>query len=63
LEKFGFLGSTAFAHLFGGRYDEASTWAEKAIHENPNFARLCLLPQQCLNGTNERGETVERLRQ
>ena len=27
----------AFAHFFAGRYDEASSWAEKALREDPNY--------------------------
>ena len=27
----------AFVHLCAGRYDEASSWAEKALLENPNY--------------------------
>jgi tetratricopeptide (TPR) repeat protein len=30
-------GATASAHFFAGRYDEASSWAEKALRENPNL--------------------------
>ena len=40
-ETYGFQGSTAFAHFFCGRHDEASAWAEKAIRENPNFLPVC----------------------
>jgi len=29
---------TAFAHAFAGRYDEAVSWATKALHEQPNWA-------------------------
>ena len=29
---------TAFAHAFAGRYDEAISWATKALHEQPNWA-------------------------
>jgi adenylate cyclase len=28
----------AFAHAFAGRYDEAISWATKALHEQPNWA-------------------------
>ena len=28
---------TAFAHAFAGRYDEAVSWAAKAVHEQPNW--------------------------
>src|SRR5262249_2440429 len=27
---------TAFAHFLAGRYAEASLWAQKALHEQPN---------------------------
>jgi tetratricopeptide (TPR) repeat protein len=27
-----------FAHAFAGRYDEAISWATKALHEQPNWA-------------------------
>ena len=30
-------GATASAHFFAGRYDEASSWADKALRENPNL--------------------------
>jgi tetratricopeptide (TPR) repeat protein len=28
----------AWAHFAAGRYEEASSWAEKALHESPNYA-------------------------
>ena len=28
---------TAFAHFFAGRYDDASSWAEKALREKPEY--------------------------
>jgi adenylate cyclase len=65
-EKFGFLGSTAYAHLFSGRYDEASTWAEKAIRENPNFLPVCVIAaaSNALTGRMKEAKTaLERLRQ
>jgi Flp pilus assembly protein TadD len=31
------LTGTAIAHLFAGRFDEASSWAEKALSEFPGF--------------------------
>jgi TolB-like protein len=34
---FGVHEGIAFAHLFTGRYDEAASWAEKAIRENPTW--------------------------
>jgi tetratricopeptide (TPR) repeat protein len=36
-EIYGFQGSTAFAHFFSGRYQEASSWAETAMRENANY--------------------------
>jgi tetratricopeptide (TPR) repeat protein len=30
-------GGLAFAHFIAGRYDEASSWAEKALRERPNY--------------------------
>ncbi len=33
-----FCAGTAFAHVFAGRYDEAISWATKALHEQPNWA-------------------------
>ena len=27
----------AFAHLFAGRYDDASSWAEKALGDKPDY--------------------------
>src|SRR5262249_24762262 len=33
-----FCTGMAFAHAFAGRYDEAVSWATKALHEQPNFA-------------------------
>jgi TolB-like protein/class 3 adenylate cyclase len=65
-ETFGFLGSTAYAHLFGGRYNEASTWAEKAIRENPNFLPVCIIAaaSNALTGRMKEARTaLERLRQ
>jgi TolB-like protein/tetratricopeptide (TPR) repeat protein len=29
--------TTALAHFFAGRYDEAASWAEKALREQPDF--------------------------
>jgi TolB-like protein/DNA-binding winged helix-turn-helix (wHTH) protein/tetratricopeptide (TPR) repeat protein len=28
---------TAFAHFLADRYDDASTWAQRALHEQPNY--------------------------
>ena len=37
LTYFAFTGM-AFAHAFAGRYDEALSWATKALHEQPKWA-------------------------
>ena len=34
----GMQAGTAFAHFLAGRYDEASSWAEKALWEQTNYA-------------------------
>ena len=34
---FGMQAVAAFAHYFAGRYDEASSWAEAALQDAPNF--------------------------
>jgi TolB-like protein/class 3 adenylate cyclase len=31
------LGAAAFAHLVAGRYDDASMWAERALHERAHY--------------------------
>jgi adenylate cyclase len=32
-----FCTGMGFAHAFAGRYDEAISWATKALHEQPNW--------------------------
>jgi len=32
------MGIICAAHFFAGRYDEASSWAEKGLRERPNWA-------------------------
>jgi len=36
-------GAVAFAHFLAGRYDEASSWAERALRERPDLL-LLLVP-------------------
>src|SRR5262245_370326 len=40
LDPLTYFASTgmAFAHAFAGHYDEAISWATKALHEQPNWA-------------------------
>ena len=33
----GFKSTLAAAHLFAGQYEEAVEWADRALHERPNF--------------------------
>ena len=58
-------GATASAHFFAGRYDEASSWAEKALRENPNLQqalRVCAA-SHALAGRLERArETIACMR-
>jgi hypothetical protein len=47
----------AAAHLFVGRYDEASSWAEKALRQRPNAAARHALLRQAMHspdGWNKR---------
>ncbi len=37
LEMYRMQGGMALAHLFAGRFDEASAWAEKALRDLPGF--------------------------
>ena len=36
-QMFGMRIAVAWAHFFSGRYDEAMSWAEAAVREQPNF--------------------------
>jgi TolB-like protein len=57
---------TAFAHFLGGRYDEASIWANKALREQPNYpaANRILAASNALAGhMNEAHEAMAHLRE
>jgi tetratricopeptide (TPR) repeat protein len=57
---------TAFAHMFAGRFDEASSWAEKAFCEEQNYrpAAVVKAASNALAGHLENaGRAMERLRQ
>jgi TolB-like protein/tetratricopeptide (TPR) repeat protein len=57
---------TAFAHFLAGRYDEASSWAKKALHEQPNYpaANRILAASHALAGQlMEAEQAMARLRQ
>jgi TolB-like protein/Tfp pilus assembly protein PilF len=57
-------GATASAHFFAGRYDEASSWAEKALRENPNLQQALRVSaaSHALAGRLKRArETIARM--
>ncbi len=57
---------TAFAHFLAGRYDEASGWANRALHEQPNYpaATRILAASNALAGhLSEAHEAMTRLRE
>jgi TolB-like protein/tetratricopeptide (TPR) repeat protein len=65
-EIYGFQGSTAYAHFFAGRLQEATTWAETAIRENANFLPVTAIAatSYALTGQIEKAKVaMERLRQ
>jgi TolB-like protein/Tfp pilus assembly protein PilF len=57
---------TAFAHMLAGRFDEASSWAERAFLEEPNYhpAAIVKAASNALAGrTNDAHYAMDRLRQ
>jgi adenylate cyclase len=59
-------GALATAHLFAGRYDEASLWAEKALRDQETYvpALRALAASKALAGRpKEAQKAMERLRQ
>jgi TolB-like protein len=57
---------TGFAHLLSGRFDDASSWAEKAFREEPNYlpAASVMAASHALAGRLEEArQAMERLRQ
>src|SRR5262245_56209207 len=71
LSPFDPLASTAqngiaWAHFFAGRYDEASSWAKKALQESPKYhsAMRILVASSALAGRLEDArKTMDRLRE
>jgi Flp pilus assembly protein TadD len=53
---YGMLGAAAYAHFLAGRYDMASSYAEKAMQENPTFmlAICCFAASNSLAGQPEK---------
>jgi adenylate cyclase len=59
-------GGMGFAHLFLGRYDEAVSWARKAIHEQPNWTaawRLAAVAYALSDRIVDAREAMARLRE
>ncbi len=57
---------TAFAHMLAGRFEEASSWAERAFREEPNYhpAAIVMAASNALAGRMEdAGYVMDRLRQ
>ena len=65
-ELFRMQAGTAMAHMFAGRFDAASSWAEKAFHGRPNFliAVSIIAASHALAGrTDEARRAMQHLRQ
>ena len=65
-EIYGVQGSTAFAHYFCGRDQEASLWAQRAMRENPNFlpvVAIAAASNAMAGRRSEARDAMERLRQ
>ena len=58
--------STARAHFFAGRYDEATTWAEKALREEPDHLgtiRIAAASNALAGRLAEANKAITRIRQ
>jgi TolB-like protein/Flp pilus assembly protein TadD len=65
-EMYRMQGGMAFAHLFAGRFDEASSWATKALRNLPSFLMVVAVvaASHALAGrTDEARRAVQQLRQ
>jgi tetratricopeptide (TPR) repeat protein len=52
-------GAMAYAHFLAGRYDMASSWAEKSMRDNPEFLLgICIFAAS--NALAGRGEPAEK---
>jgi tetratricopeptide (TPR) repeat protein len=64
-QMFGMEAALAWAHFFAGRYQEAMSWAEKAVREQSNyFPALSILAGSCSMAGREAEarSTLESLR-
>ena len=58
--------ATAFAHFLAGRYDDASSWAQRALQVRPSYPsaiRLAAASSALAGRPEEARQAVERLRQ
>jgi TolB-like protein/class 3 adenylate cyclase len=63
---FGMQNGMAAAHFLAGRYDEASSWAEKALREHPNYLpaiRMSAASLAFAGRLTEAQKTMARMRQ
>jgi tetratricopeptide (TPR) repeat protein len=63
---FGLQNGTAAAHFLAGRYDEASTWSDKALREHADFLpalRMAAASHACAGRMLEAQKTLARIRQ
>jgi TolB-like protein/tetratricopeptide (TPR) repeat protein len=56
---YGMQGAMAYAHFLASRYDEASSWAEKSMRDNPTFV-LSICISAASNALAERLEPAQR---
>jgi len=64
--RFRMQGAIASAHFFAGRYDEALSWAEMALRENPNLQQALRVAaaSHALSGRIEGAQkAIARMRQ
>jgi TolB-like protein len=62
---FGMYSGLAFAHLFAARYDEAASWAEKALREQPDWIpalRTACASYALAGRDDDAGRAMARLR-
>jgi len=65
-EMYRMQGGMAFAHLFAGRFDEASSWATKALRNLPSFLMVVAVvaASHALAGRNDEArQAIRQLRQ
>jgi len=63
---FNMLGGTAFAHFLAGRNGQASSWANQALRENPDYVQgiRILAASSAMDGRQEQAQkAMARLRQ